>query len=141
MKRLSAIVIALCTMVHTVWAYDFSVVVSSGQTLYFNIDSNTVSVTYPGTSSTQYNGGYTRPTGDLVIPSSVTYNGTTYSVTSIGYAAFYSCNSLTSVVIGDSVTSIGNYAFAYCESLTSVTIPDSVESIGDYAAIATALEE
>ncbi len=55
------------------------------------------------------------------------------SVTSIGYAAFASCSSLTSVTIGNSVTSIGEYAFYGCSSLTSVTIPNSVTSIGDYA--------
>ena len=55
------------------------------------------------------------------------------SVTSIGYSAFYGFNSLTSVVIPDSVTSIGDKAFSYCSSLTSVVIPDSVTSIGDEA--------
>ena len=55
------------------------------------------------------------------------------SVTSIGYDAFYDCNSLTSVTIPDSVTSIGYRAFYGCSSLTSVTIPDSVTSIVDYA--------
>ncbi|MCR5137322.1 MAG: leucine-rich repeat domain-containing protein, partial [Oscillospiraceae bacterium] len=47
--------------------------------------------------------------------------------------AFYECNSLASVVIGNGVTSIGGSAFSGCSSLTSVTIPDSVTSIGDYA--------
>ncbi len=51
-------------------------------------------------------------------------------VTSIGYGAFSSCSSLTSVTIGNSVTSIGNSAFYNCSSLTSITIPDSVTSIG-----------
>ena len=55
------------------------------------------------------------------------------SVTSIGEYAFFGCDSLTSVTIGNSVTSIGDYAFAICSSLTSVTIPDSVTYIGDVA--------
>ena len=64
------------------------------------------------------------------IPASVTYSGTTYSVTSIGYDAFRGCSGLTSVTIPNSVTSIGSRAFDYCRSLTSVTIPNSVTSIG-----------
>ena len=63
------------------------------------------------------------------IPASVTYSGTTYSVTSIGEQAFNDCNSLTSVTIPNSVTSIDDYAFRGCSSLTSVTIPNSVTSI------------
>ena len=42
------------------------------------------------------------------------------SVTTIGWAAFEYCGSLTSVTIPDSVTTIGYYAFSWCESLTSV---------------------
>ena len=54
-------------------------------------------------------------------------------VTSIGYAAFAYCISLTSVTIPDSVTTIEEWAFRNCSSLTSVTIPDSVTTIGDAA--------
>ena len=54
-------------------------------------------------------------------------------VTTVGQAAFYGSNGLTSVTIPDSVTSIGDYAFYGCSSLTSITIPDSVTSIGYYA--------
>ena len=67
------------------------------------------------------------------IPATVTYQGTTYSVTSIGNYAFNSCSSLTDVTIPNSVTSIGGYAFNSCSSLTDVTIPNSVTSIGDWA--------
>ena len=55
------------------------------------------------------------------------------SVTSIGHWAFRYCGSLTSVVIGVSVTSIGAGAFEDCSSLTSVVIPDGVTSIGGSA--------
>ena len=71
--------------------------------------------------------------GEVIIPESVVYEGTAYSVTSIGESAFEKCTGLTSVTIGNSVTSIGNYAFYVCDGLTSVTIGNSVTSIGEYA--------
>lgn len=69
----------------------------------------------------------------VVIPSSVEYNTVTYSVTSIGGAAFEYCTGLTSIEIPNSVTSIGDWAFYGCTSLTSVTIPNSITSIGRLA--------
>ena len=86
-------------------------------------ENNTVSVI---SKSTKYS-------GDVVIPGQVTYNGKTYSVTSIGISAFYNCNSLTSVTIPNSVTSIGYSAFEGCNSLTSVTIPNSMKRIKEDA--------
>ena len=74
-----------------------------------------------------YGGDYTGP---VTIPERVTYDGTTYSVTSIGEFAFKDCTGLTSVTIPTSVTSIGEEAFRGCTGLTSVTIPNSVTEIG-----------
>ena len=72
-------------------------------------------------------------TGEVVLPESVVYNGSTYNVTSISRSAFSNCGLLTSITIPDSVTSIGSNAFYYCGSLTSITIPHSVTSIGSNA--------
>ena len=77
----------------------------------------------------KYNNYY----GDIMIPSSVEYNGTIYSVTSIGKEAFYACGGLTSIEIGYGVTTIERAAIYYCWNLTSVTIPNSVTTIEDYA--------
>ena len=60
----------------------------------------------------------------------VTFQGVTYSVTSIGDRAFYDCSDLASITIPNSVKRIGDYAFAWCNSLTSITIPNSVTRIG-----------
>ena len=111
------------------YAYDFSAVAPSGQTLYYNIVNNEAQATYQSSSYPFYS----NLAGTLVIPSSVTNNGITYSVTSIGDNAFYYCGGLTSVTIPNSVTSIGDYAFYHCIGLTSVTIPNSITSIGHYA--------
>ena len=88
-------------------------------------------LTYEVTSETELKvQACTQSATSVVIPATVTYQGTTYSVTTIGAWAFEDCSSLTSVTIPNSVTSIGNNAFYDCSSLTSVTIPNSVTSIG-----------
>ena len=99
--------------------------------IYYNkINSNEVEVTYKGTSCSQYSNDYS---GSVTIPATVTYNGTTYSVISIGYGAFDHCYGLTTINIPNSVTNIDRYAFRGCSSLTSINIPNSVTNIGDDA--------
>ena len=92
--------------------------------IYYNITdatNKTVEVTYRGDYYNSYTNEYT---GSVVIPESVTYNGTTYSVTSIGRDALVECSNLTSVTIPNSVTSIGFHAFYGCHGLTAVHISD-----------------
>ncbi len=112
------------------WAYDFKV---DGLCYNFFYDSNNeVYVTYEQNPNYGDNPAYTSLSGDITIPSSVSYNDQDYSVTEIGQNAFHSCSALTSITIPNSVTSIGNSAFDYCSSLASVTIGNSVTNIGDW---------
>lgn len=99
----------------------------------FAYDCKVDGIYYNRTSATELEVAKGNYTGDIVIPSSVTYNGKTFTVTSIGNEAFYKCYKLTSVTIPNSVTSIGGDAFEECTSLTSITIPNSVTSIGNGA--------
>ena len=114
-----AILLMALALPQSVRAYDFSAVAPSGQTLYYDIVDGEAWVTSQYTASLPT---YLNLTGDLTIPSSVTYGGTTYSVTSINNYAFQGCSDLTSATIPNSVTSIGYRAFEDCSGLTSITV-------------------
>ena len=88
--------------------------------IYYNLNSETrtAEVTY----------GTKEYLGDIVIPTSVTSDGVTYSVTSIGEEAFERCR-VTSVDMSNNITSIGREAFWNCYQLTSITIPANVTSL------------
>lgn len=77
--------------------------------------------------------GYSGTDTELVIPSTVTYDGTEIPVTEIKQEAFRDNTSITSVTIPDGVTSIGQKAFSGCTSLTDVSLPKSLQEIGVYA--------
>lgn len=119
MKRYLFLTLAvlLCTL--SASAYDFKV---DGIAYNKNDDGKSVRVA----SGVDYK-------GDIVIPENITYDGVTYSVTSIGENAFSGCTGLASVTIPNTVSFIGGDAFSRCWGLTSVTIPNSVTKIGDRA--------
>ena len=121
----SIMAVAMMMLSLQAMAYEFSYT-HQGKTLYYNTTSDsTVEVTY----YVNNNNNDVYVSGDLVIPSTITCNNTTYSVTSIGYHAFLCCSDLITVSIPNSVTSIGEFAFESCDKLTSVNIPNSVTSI------------
>ena len=136
---LITIAVLLCSA--TVHAYDFEV-----DGIYYNIVSLT------DLTAKVTDGDY-KYSGEIIIPSTITYKSKSLRVTEIGYGAFENCynltsieipnsvtkiassafdgcSGLTSVIIGNSVTSIDNYAFYNCSGLTSVVIPNTVTSIG-----------
>lgn len=131
--------LALLLMASRLFAYDFDAICSTGQTLYYNIndDGVSVTVTYPCDSGqNNYYSGYEMPQGDLTIPDSVEYQGVTYAVTKIGAHAFYGCYSLGAATLPNTLVEIGSYAFhgtntnGYGHHLV---IPDSVIIVGSEA--------
>ena len=74
--------------------------------IYYDISETTATVT----------DGDNEYSGDIVIPESITYENSKYSVTSIGELAFIYCSGLTSIAIPNSITSIGESAFEGCRS-------------------------
>ena len=62
----------------------------------------------------------------VIIPSEVTYNNTTYSVTSIGDCAFSHCSRLSSVTIPSTITSMRHHAF--CATNVDTVIITSLEA-------------
>lgn len=73
-------------------------------------------------------------TGELSIPTSISYNGNNYAVTRIGKNAFMSCGNLTGLLtIPNTVTYISENAFLGCSGLTELDLGNSVETIGPAA--------
>lgn len=94
--------------------------------LKYIVNADGKSVTVSGTSG--------KPT-QLTIESSISDNGTNYTVTKIATWAFNKCNSLTEVTIPNTVIEIDYQAFYYCPNLKKVTIHEGVKTIGQTAFI------
>lgn len=67
---------------------------------------------------------WNKPTGDVIIPETITYSDgtTTYTLTvdSIQINAFYNATGITSVTIPNTIKGMGNNTFLNCTSLTQV---------------------
>ena len=113
MKKLGTLLFLL-TNVIGLWAYDF---VSDG--LYYEIidqEEQQVAVTY---QTSDWDNNYLGRT-DVCIPSSVCYNDTCYSVTTIGCCAFAGCRTLKSIVLSCGLEKIRARAFNSCTNLRTV---------------------
>lgn len=110
--------------------------------------SHTATVTYETRDSTNYS----RLSGDLDVPNTITIDTSSYivvgvadyafngclglksidfaqSVVNIGYGACNNCTNLESVFISDSATHIGGRAFYNCKRLQKFMIPQNVTTI------------
>ena len=81
-------------------------------------------VTYRITAddTVEYQKADAKAKGTVVIPATVTLQGTTYKVTSIAAKAFYNNKKLKKIVIGKNVVQIGKKAFYGCSNLKNIVI-------------------
>lgn len=119
-----ALLFAMLCSFATTTAYDFEV-----DGIYYNKTSaTTVEVTYKDSNYASYS-------GEVIIPSTVTRNGTSYSVITIGDSAFYNSN-VYSITIPETVSSIGEQSLIYDCTITCLAhIPPCVKetSFGDFS--------
>ena len=131
MKKLFITLIMLVLAMST-FAYDFSAVCESGQTLYYRIlssDNHEVAVTFPNSPQIGWD-DYPKPEGELLIPEFVVHESITYTVVSLDQNAFEHCEEITSIVFPNSIRRIGAEAFGYCTGLSGdLIIPDQCTSI------------
>lgn len=66
----------------------------------------------------------------LTIPSTICYEGETYTVTRIGNLAFSHSWRVVKFELPETITSIGDYAFGECGNLESINLPEGLLSLG-----------
>ncbi|MFA7082805.1 MAG: leucine-rich repeat protein, partial [Bacteroidales bacterium] len=134
MKRrlLTILIFILLGLSGNLQAYNFSIIYS-GNNLYFkikDIENKYVEVTSELESGLFYSTD-NKPTGSVVIPSTVSNNGITYYVVSIGENAFSGCDEISSITIPNSITSIQSAAFSNCTGINTITflgLPPTISS-------------
>ena len=139
-------------MVEGATASDDSKVIKTGDFIADTTSNGNYKVKNTTAKTVEYTGTVKKAT-TVVIPQTITINGTTYKVTSIASNAlkgnktvkritiganiktiptnaFKNCRNLKRVVIGKNVTKIGAKAFYGCKSLTQVVMPAKLTVIG-----------
>lgn len=68
--------------------------------------------------------------GDVVIPSSVTFQGKTFKVTALGDSCFMYAENLTGITLPEGITELPNATFMYCKNLVAAKLPSTLTKIG-----------
>lgn len=126
MKKLFFTLILLIGIAANGFAYDFSAVCESGQTLYYTILDNPLHRVIVDKGEM-----LSTISGDVVVPVTVEHNGITYTVYGIGEHAFIGDTLLSSIILSDSIRYIQEGAFFKCSNLRHTSLGTSVQSIGN----------
>lgn len=125
MRRI-LLLLVLMVLPLVVNAYDFSF----NGVLYTIISETEQTVEVASSSQSAGSDGPSLYSGDVTIPSSVTFAGKEYTVIGIGESAFVNCASMKSISLPNTLTYIKKEAFIVCIGLTKITIPRNVTFIG-----------
>lgn len=122
--KITCTFLALIISTNTIFASDTAV-----DGIYYNFDKTnfTAKVTYKGAQDDwmyDYT-GEEQYTGDLIIPSHVTFEGNDYTVVGFDDEALIGSKLLETLAIPATVTSFGNYVFTFCNSLHTITIDEN----------------
>lgn len=90
---------------------------------------------------TQTPDGKEKYSGDIVVPTTITYDGIEYSVYGIGDRAFEECENLKSVTLEEGITDIDAWAFFFDSNLEKLSLPASFDYITDGNPIFTTCRE
>ena len=77
--------------------------------------------------------GKENTSSEVTIPSTVEYDGVSYTVTTIKRGAFNACKNITKITLSNSITEIDIDAFRDCSALEQIKLPDYLEKIGEHA--------
>ena len=67
--------------------------------------------------------------GNIVIPPSISHEGSEYVINALSVSAFEGCAQMTSVIIPDAVKRIGSSAFKDCLNLITVILPSEIAEL------------
>lgn len=130
MKRVAYILLLLSLLVALpAKAYDFKKSYQ-GNTLYFSVLSgdSTVAIVAPNGRQEGWLNHH-KPSGRLMLPADVQYDGQRYRVVAIDDNAFLECEAIISVAIPRSVNFLGNNSFGQCNGLKTVVF--DCDSLGE----------
>ena len=95
--------------------------------IYYEIEGVTAKVTFP---KKNLNDNFAQPYNhtSLTIPETITYNGLSFTVTSIGANAFKN-SPIRDINLPNSLQHIGSMAFSNCNNLIEIVLPPNISSV------------
>ena len=130
MKKTNKIISALLSIVFiaafSITSND-SILVFKNLSISASAETTSSGFVYTVSGTTATITGYTGSSEYLTIPSTITNNGVTYTVTSLGQNAFKENSTIKRVYISSGIKSIGTMCFYKCSNLTYISIPNTIQ--------------